>query len=163
MNEISMWCTGPTCDSRQPLSRCYYLCPWPCRKLGNSDPHSLIFLVQSPGLIVKYFSSLYPVHFLLLCWVTFILHHSVQLPPGKHRLHSVLAFTCRRELPGSAPPPPRLHSHLHPQLGSDGVHHSTPSTGQAVFIQQSPHSCGVLGLTTSPAISLLPFILLPPL
>lgn len=144
-------------DSREAVGKCYSLYLLPMRETWewSSNPHSLSSSTsdQSPGLVVKYFSSLIPSLFAFLL-ANFVLYNSVRQLPRK-----------------SLPPPPisTLFS-IHLQDGVVCVCNLSPSPppsweavayimtliiAQAMFMQQCPRSHGELSPTTSPTISLL--------
>ena len=77
--------------------------------------------------------------FLLLSWQTSFF--TPQFISPLPRPHSVPAVTCRVELPVSASCLPGYDPHLHPQLGSGGIHHDPQHRPGNVYPQ-------VLGLMT---------------
>lgn len=141
-------------DSREAVGKCYSLYLLPMRETWewSLNPHSLSSSTsdQSPGLVVKYFSSLIPSLFAFLL-ANFVLYNSVRQLPRKSlppppistlfNIHLQDGVVCVCNLSPSPPP-------------SCSIYHD-PHHSQAMFMQQCPRSHGELSPTTSPTISLL--------
>lgn len=91
-------------DSREAIGRYYSLCLLPRRETWEwfSNPHALSSSTssQSPGVVVKYFSSLIPSLFasLLALFFTIQFDNSAGNPFLHYQSPLCLAFTCRTEL-----------------------------------------------------------------